>query len=904
MKKYLSTFAALCFLLSTSASNLPDTLLRKLNAKQGHDRLEIWVDWFNDFKATQATVFESATDDACHDAYSILDADSARYWCFQRKIHLVKKYRGNRNQINSHRVLQNLKPMVDSLAKANNGNHLMLAEWTHQLAYYYYSNEDMEIAVKEFKKTMSLYHKLGIYKKDFSLYRTIATSYSWNGNQTKGLEFYARADSIAQIDKSITFPQKMYLKYLLALASQQVDKKELAKTYYDQIMPHIDSLPDADRIRIDYLDNMCSLGKQSEAIVKFEELLERLNLNAEDEISDLTQLYNKYSSCLVAAGELSKAWKANRAFLKMNEDDFERKRNKELLEWQIKHETQEREADIIALELEKESNQNKFKLRLALVSLLGVFGLGVLAFLLYRNKTKQRQTILQKEKVEEIAENRDRLFSSITHDIRTPLALIMGPLERIESKTTDPSIKTDVHLAQRNSKRLMELFNQILDWNKAESKAMILNNQVGQLALTLNALCSRFAQQASEQNIIFKNQIDLPKGQYAVDYDKMDKILSNLIGNAIKFCDHGQQVELQAKIEKRGNDSFLNLEVIDNGPGISKEDQENLFNRFYQGEQGKIKGGTGIGMALVKELIGIMKGEIHLTSDTVKGAHFQVSLPIQEVADLEIAAMDSTNEEKFKEKPVEGKPLILVVEDEPELLEFLSSALVGDYEVEKAGSTNVGLSIAVSRIPDIIISDWTLPDNNGGWLCKELRKNPLTSHIPVLILTAHATDAHQQEAFDAGAVAWMQKPFKLDTLQRQLTTILQQQVRVRLQWSSSRNLGESVTDEVQAPVDPFIKEVMSRIEENYGDEFYSVEKMAEQLLLSRIQLFRKIKNLTGESPSVLLKVHRMEKAKKMLQEPGRSVSEIAFAVGFSDPSYFSKVYKKHFNSSPTQDQAS
>ncbi len=891
------------FYNSLDASVIPDSLVQKLNKVAGEERLEVWRWWLGEINATNKESRLSGVEEACKEAFNILDSEEAILWCYERKVRLARNLRMQGGGQEAYDLFIHYKSYADSLANINEGKHETLALWHFWFGVINQRDDDDEAAIESFNKAMAIYHHLGNRSHDFDLNRYLAISLESVNRDKEAFEHFYRADSIADVDSTVSLYSKTLLKNNIAYFRSNIWELEGALEYYEQVIPNLDQFNKdyGDRIMINYLDTKSSIGQTDEAIKGLAKLNSEINYDNYNLMAHFTGIY---SACLVRAGKTADAGEMNTKHTDYIWKIANKSREDEVFKWQIKYQSKEKEAKIKSLVLEGEKEKARFNLRLTILIALSLLALGILSFLLYRNKNRRQQEELQRQRDMEVIKNRDRLFSSITHDIRTPLALMMAPLERAEGKIVDTQIKSDINLAQRNGKRLMELFNQILDWNKAESNAMQLNNQVGQLDISLEALCSRFVQQASEENIIFKYNLELPKGQFALDYDKLDKILSNLVGNAIKFCENGEFVHLNAKLQQIGDAYQIEVDIIDNGPGITKTDQDNLFTRFYQGKQGKIHGGTGIGLALVKELVALMKGDIRLESEEQKGTSFFVHLPIQKVADMEISKIEEVGEEKFMQKAKGEKPFVLVVEDEPELLEFLHSALSDRYKVERAGSANVGKSIAISQIPDIIISDWTLPDNNGGWLCQQIRQNPLTSHIPIIILTAHSTDSHQQEAFRSGAIAWMAKPFKLETLQRQIKTILDQQVRSQLLWSKNQGSGIlGIDNETEsAPIDPFLNEVIQHIQKNMGDEFYSVEKLASQMNLSRTQLFRKVKNVTGASPVKLLIHHRLEKARELLKQSTQTISEIAFEVGFSDPNYFSRVYKKHFSVAPSEDQ--
>ncbi|MFK8008796.1 MAG: ATP-binding protein [Saprospiraceae bacterium] len=885
---------------SAQATSRTDSILLSIEKTPDDKKLSVWKDWFSDLSKEDLPVAYDALDQAYNDAINIVGQDSALLWLFRRQYTFVYSFQKYGQGNVSVQILDKMKKTAESLSK--DSPHWTLMKWYYKLGHFHYIQVDMEKAEEYYNKALELSKELGDTKMSFIINKNMGLMKSFLDDSEAAANYLNVADSllehitISNVDKYSFYYNKGYI-------HKNAGQNELANNYFSQVLDslHFFTKTFQARVHTDYASNLCSMGKVDDCV----QYLEKLKPIFEKDNLDATMLTfgEEYTEALMLAGrfEEGKEWSVKTRIYYMNIQ--EARRNDQIQEWQTKYETKKKENQIQLLEQEKTISQT----RLVIISLVALFGIGILSFLIYRNKNKRKQLALQLDLDRQVAENRDRLFSSITHDIRTPLALMLAPLERAENNVIDSRAKSDIRLARRNGKRLMELFNQILDWNKVEAKALILNPQVGQLDFTFKSLCERYEQQAIEKGVIFNQKIKMPKGQFLLDYDKLDKILSNLVGNAIKFCEPGQGVTLNGDFEKKDNKYSLSLIVSDQGPGIAIDEQKGLFKRYVQGTQGKLKGGTGIGLALVKELVEMMHGKIELQSEIGKGATFTVNIPIKMMDEMPISVSPSQeNVSSSSTTESADKTLILVVEDEPELLEFLRSALSSDYDVEIANSTSTGLNIAINRIPEIIISDWTLPDHNGGWLCQEVAKNELTAHIPVMILTAHNSETNQKEAFDSGAVAWMNKPFQIDTLKRQLKTILMQQQRAQNLWKNTatpENVSDKQIEQVET-VDPFMQKVFDVIEENYMDENFSVEKMAEALFLSRVQLFRKIKSITGSSASKMINEFRLKKARKLLQESGKSVSEVTFLVGFADPSYFGKAYKQYFSVSPSQDLGS
>lgn len=875
-----------------------DSILVGIEKSEGEEKLEKWRSWFGKATKQDLPILFTMLDKAYEDAIGIIGQDSAIVWKINRQYTIVNQFQDFGSSEKGIELLDKIKTNIDSLSLIDKSHQDLLGLFYYHMGYFFYRHVEMETAEGYWQKAIVSFQAQNDLSNIFQTYYVLSAMKTYIGDYELALQYNNQAEELLN-QADISFFSKSQFYYSKSYLMRQKGELELADQYLSGLLDSLQIFPTqvSFRIQIDYASNLCDLGKVEEGIQYLEKhrpLFEKDGNNGTMEVFS-----SAYVDALILSGrnKEAKVWAGKRReyYDKLHES----RRNEEFQEWQAKYEASEKEAKIQLLEQQKQNTQSRF----IILALIALFCIGILCFLIYLNRNQKKQLTLQLERDREIAANRDRLFSSISHDIRTPLALMMAPLERVEKKISDDSMMSDIQLARRNGKRLMELFNQILDWNKAEAKALRLNSQMGQLDFTFEELGKRFQQQAKEKGIKFSIDIKIPSGQYILDYDKLDKITSNLVGNAIKFCDPNTEVQLTTEVNWEEEKSTLFLIIKDGGPGMNLQDQDQVFQRFVQGEQGKLKGGTGIGLALVKELVEVMNGKIQLYSEQGKGTIFKVSLPIKLVEEQVVETIPK-KENTFlvdQKESKSQKPSLLIIEDEPELLYFLKTALSDDYEVFVANSTTAGLNVAINQIPEIIISDWTLPDHNGGWFCQQIAENELTAHIPILILTAKNSDRNQKEALDAGAIVWMNKPFDLEVLKIQLDTILQQQRRVQKNWTSKIAPEKELTKSLQEEVDPFMQKVLNIIEANFRDEQFSVEKLAEHLFLSRTQLFRKVKNITGRGPSKLINEFRLKKGRQLIKQSPASIAEVAFQVGFSDPNYFGKVYKEYFKITPSQD---
>lgn len=893
MKVFFSLLFTILFIQISQTQNTADSLLQLINnTTTPQVRIEIWKNWARNTNKDNIIPLWENSKHALADAQKALSEEEAQIWYFDLLGDLTILLQSNGYGEISTEIFDRMKSIADSIA--NGSTHRLQVDYYFFLGHFYYKQVDMEEAESLFLKGLEINKKVGIPELDFSLYNMLGLLNTFIDEQEKALQYYSKASQVAD-QATIANSRKMVLYKSMAYLYHILDEYKRADSLYQIVMDsiHLVSRKTSQwRLRMDYALNLGHMGKVEQGLAQLEELYPKIG---DEESNDIKFLFcESYSEVLMLAGRLKEGteWlvKSRAYYYRIQEA----RRKDEVQEWQAKYQSAEKEAKISTLEQQKALSQS----RMIIGGLVGMSLIGLLSFFLFANSSRRKRLALQLSTERELHNIRSKFFSSIAHDIRTPLALMLAPLERLDNTVQEDAYKSDIQLARRNGIRLMDLFNQILDWNKADAKLLSLNPQVGRLDLALNSIRQRLEQLAVEKGVKFFPEIEVTDQPIMLDYGKLDRVVSNLLGNAIKYAEAGNGVTLNAGVTKIGEEDKLRIVISDNGPGIAEDEQHQVFKRHFQGVQGKIKGGNGIGLALAKELVDIMNGKIQMTSKLGAGTQFVVEVPIILVGP----------EAEVKEEGIlpalsaEDKPLILIVEDEPALSAFLKSDLVNRFEVLTANTASAGLTMATNSIPDLIITDWMLPDYDGGQLCQQIIANELTSHIPIVVLTAYNTDEHQKAALDAGAVVWMSKPFELDRLNRQLDTILQHQKRNRTKWNSPSSESAPESTKIEPEMDPFIVRVQEVISENYTDANFSMDRLAEILLISRVQLFRKVKNTIGTTPGKLFNSFRLKKAQLLLRSSSLPVSEICFQVGYSDPSYFAKIYKQHFGISPSQEK--
>lgn len=535
---------------------------------------------------------------------------------------------------------------------------------------------------------------------------------------------------------------------------------------------------------------------------------------------------------------------------------------------------------------------------------------------LVRERTREVRD--KNRQLREMARVKSRFFANISHEFRTPLTLIMGPLEGMSGKPFDSML--------HNTRRLLNLIDQLLELSKIESGKMKLKAAPQDVAPFLKGVLSSFEMEADlrEVELIFAGQ---PREILLYfDVDVLDKIICNLLSNALKFTPGGGTVTLSAVVEewKKEKEGHAVISVRDTGPGIPPDQLPHVFDRFYQAGttqtyEGKQKG-SGIGLALVKELVTLHHGRIEAFSDG-KGSRFILHLPLgrdhfqkEEIIDMPETFPRPRNAGVIDESPGDadgeeihgaqaGEPVILVVEDNAEMRHYIAESLQDTFTVIQATDGNEGIQKARESVPDLIISDIMMPHTDGYQLCATLKKDVTTSHIPIILLTAKASDENIIKGLETGSDDYITKPFNAKILNSRVKNLIE--MRRDLQERIRRDmLLQPVEISVSSVDETFLKELQELIEKNLSDSGFNVEALAGKLYMSRASLYRKILALTGQSPNHFIRSYRLKRAAQLLRGKFGNVTEVAMEVGFSNMAHFAKCFKEAFHQLPSTYQSS
>lgn len=533
----------------------------------------------------------------------------------------------------------------------------------------------------------------------------------------------------------------------------------------------------------------------------------------------------------------------------------------------------------------------------------GLIALGLL-FLFYKIQIQRKLQYQEANRLRELNAVRNKLYTNITHEFRTPITVILGMAQNVKEKLKKSDLETSqsLEMIERNSNNLLNLVNQMLDLAKLEKGKLELNLLQDDIVWHLRYLTESFISfgQEKEVSIVFYNEEE----EIIMDYDvnKISQILTNLISNSIKFCENKDKIVVH--VSKDAQKDLLILKVKDTGKGISKENLPFIFDRFYQVEHSQNEG-TGIGLALTKELVELMNGTILVESNLHKGTVFTVKLPITNKAKIANTNFDGVSQKK-NQKLILPKAnlnpeasIALIVEDNLDVKTYINLCLENEYQLLNAENGEEGIKMAMEHTPDIIISDIMMPIKNGFELCETLKQDIKTNHIPIILLTAKASQEDKISGLSIGADAYLTKPFNKEELLIRVAQLIELRKTLQKKYNLDTNLSFTIHNSADNKNDEFINNVIETIQKHIEDPNFNAFYLARALNLSESQLYRKLKALTNTSTAIFIRKIRLLKAKQLLKTTTLSISEIAYATGFNDPSWFSKAFKEEFDISPS-----
>ncbi len=530
---------------------------------------------------------------------------------------------------------------------------------------------------------------------------------------------------------------------------------------------------------------------------------------------------------------------------------------------------------------------------------------------------------LELEKAQEMDQMKTQFFTNVSHEFRTPLTLILGPLKQMYEGTFKGDVHTVIGVMIRNSKRLLQLINQLLDFSKLDSGAVTLQVSEGDLVEFVRTMFSTFESTAQSREIRYIFQSNVSSLPTYFERDKLEKVIINLLSNAFKFTRNEGSIELTISKDIKNpevdkGEGLIEIRIEDNGSGIDADKLPHIFERFYQADPSSTRQqeGTGIGLALAKELVELHYGSIRATSKKGEGTAFIIHLPLgrSHLNDTEVVIrtgyqpIDTTAVEALPDGstlPLKGEnengalPLVLIIDDNKDMRLYLMEVLSEDYRLAEASNGQEGLEYALEHMPDLILSDVMMPEMDGYELCQKLKTNEHTSHIPVVLLTARAGDEAKLEGLETGADDYVTKPFSAVELKARVQNLIELRQKLRERYSSDISLLPK--DIAITSVDErFLQRALDIVEIHRSETDFNAEDYAKEIGMSRSQLHRKLGALTGQTTSEFIRCYRLNYARQLIEKDFGNMAQVTYECGFTSPSYFTVCFKKQFGKLPSE----
>lgn len=526
-----------------------------------------------------------------------------------------------------------------------------------------------------------------------------------------------------------------------------------------------------------------------------------------------------------------------------------------------------------------------------------------------QNKFRLVQERKEAQHLHELDAMKIKFLTNVSHEFRTPLTLILTPLEKIISNTTDKNSLNQFYLIQRNAKRLLNLVNKLLDFRKLEVDEVKFNPSEGDIVSFIKDTVYSFSDLSDKKEIALNFKSTLASLETIFDQDKLEKILFNLLSNAFKFTPEQGNVTVEVDRITHMEKTYIRIVVSDSGIGIAPDKLDKIFDRFYQAELPDhiVNQGSGIGLSITKEFVKIHEGTITVESELGKGSTFVVELPVFEVRQTFSEEIFPSHVQKIEPgseaTEAHNLPSLLLIEDNEDFRYYLRDNLKDLYRIYEAKDGREGLAKILSLLPDLIVSDVMMPGMDGIELCRKIKSDSRVSHIPVILLTARSKEEQKLEGLECGADDYITKPFSFDILQLRIKRLIQQQEQLHKDFKKFIEVKASDI-KITSLDETLIRKAIDCVENNISNADFSVEDLSHELGMSRVHLYKKLLALTGKPPLEFIRSIRLQRAAQLLEKSQLSVSEVAYQVGFNNPKYFARYFKEEFNILPSAYQAS
>jgi signal transduction histidine kinase/DNA-binding response OmpR family regulator len=562
------------------------------------------------------------------------------------------------------------------------------------------------------------------------------------------------------------------------------------------------------------------------------------------------------------------------------------------------------------------------------IIILPSFWLGWWAFMIYialfatvlwaivqYNLTKQRkkieieQKVIKAHQIHELDEMKFRFFTNVSHEFKTPLTLIINPVEKMLSEKNTEADKSLLNIIYSNACSLLYMVNQILDFRKLDVDKETVNLSGGDIIAFIRNICYSSSSMAGRKSVDYLFITTVTKLYTEFDKEKLRKIMLNLLSNAFKFTPEGGKIEINISILHSDNRSkCLHVCVSDTGPGIADAYHQKIFERFFRLENTpENQPGTGVGLHLSREYARLLEGELSVESKSGEGAVFILEIPIHVMSQEGVITQRHQISEKAEKinipadehPPIPTVPLLLIADDNEDFRDFLSGLLSESFKVITASDGEMARRKTLESLPDLVISDVMMPNKDGLEFCREMKADTRTSHIPVILLTVNTSEENQYLGFEAGADDYIAKPFHLDMLKLKVSRLIERQKKMQERFAKKIDISLSEI-EVTSVDEKFVQKAVQIVELNLGNPDFLVEDLVTKMAMSRVYFYKKILSLTSKTPSEFIRFIRLKRAAELLEKSQMFVKEVAYQVGFNDVKYFRKHFREEFGVSPNE----
>lgn len=794
-----------------------------------------------------------------------------------------------------------------------------LARTYNAIAVLYKTLNKFEQALENFIISANLFKELNLKREEALIYSNLGGMFEEKDSLSQAKKYLTQS---IQILKELNDPNVISSYINLGEVYESEEKFDSAFFYFDKSYELSKFTSDKnDKFHAPYhLGELLFIRERTEEAKPL--LNEAHNIFKQEENKSTLTLETKASfMSLMSRYSASKGDSAG-AYLflrKSNEYEVENKKSVSARELESREfERLQQENELAKKEAELQRSR---KMLILYASVLGLLASAVLLFAIYRSyRHKQKANRLLKE----MDELKTKLYSNITHELRTPLTLILGPLEQMLSKNAAKiPDRRQVKIMKKNAQSLLKLVNEMLDLAKIDAKSMQLEIKECDIVKFLRTRFASFSSMAQQKNINFKITIPSNKFISFTDISKLEKIINNLVSNAIKFTPENGTIKCSASIHQNKKNS-LEITVEDTGKGIPEGELNLIFNRFYQVNDKETTNfaGTGIGLSLTYELVSLMHGKIEVYSTPGMGSTFTVKIPLgtnhlqqeeyiladnktPEIEPAVLQEIEPYTKERSKTKinktDEKNLPQVLIAEDQKEIREYIEENLCENFSVKQAENGAIAFELAADCIPDLIVTDLMMPEMDGIQLCKKIKTDERTSHIPVIMLTGKARLKDRLKGLETGADAYLTKPFSMKELKLRIAKLIEQRQKLRELFTHDLSIDPKDIAVTSAD-EKFLTRALEIIEQNMGNSDFEVRQFQEEMLMSRMQLFRKIKALTNQTPGEFIRTIRLKRAASLIKQNFGNIAQITYEVGFNNPSYFAKCFHDLYGVLPSKYQ--